>query len=284
VGLLNLWFEKEHRAYPIKIPPRYTNFRIDRNESEVFATSVFSHSLKLQLEHRQYLKTEVWESLIFRNRIWELWTDHEANFVFSNPNHSLHRQIVINPQFTTGKVYGDFINSLEQNYPLPQYMEIVFYVNWLGQFKDLILHASGMVYEGKGYVFAGRSGVGKSTLAASLAKETGVTILGEDQIVLRLIEDKFWIFGTPWHLNRSLCSPSGVPLEKVFFLDKNISQTIKKLSRMDGVTRLLQTAFIPYYRPEVVEYLLERLDLLPEHVPLNLLSYELGTNVLSMII
>jgi len=222
--------------------------------------------------------------MICHNKIWELWTDKEGNFNFTNPNQSLHRQIVINPQFTKGKVYGDFTNNAKQNYPLPQVLEIVFFVNWLGQFSDLILHASGINFEGRGYVFAGRSGVGKSTLAASLAKETGVTVLGEDQIILRLIDDKFWIFGTPWHQNRSLCSPMGVPLEKIYFLEKNGSQTIRKISRIDGVTRLLQTAFIPYYRPEVVKKLLERLDLLSEHVPMNLLSYELGTNVLSMII
>jgi len=284
VGLLTLWFETEHRAYPINCPPWHSGFRIVSKKTEVSKTSVFSHSLHLQLKHKHLLRSEEWDSLISRNKIWELWTDQEGNFNFTNPNQSLHRQLVINPQFTKGKVYGDFTNPAKQNYPIPQDLEIVFFVNWLSQFSDLILHASGIVYEGKGYIFAGQSGVGKSTMAASLAKEAGVTVLGEDQIILRLIDDKFWIFGTPWHVNRSLCSPSGVPLEKVFFLEKNGIQTTKLISRINGVTRLLQTAFIPYYRPEVVKKLLERLDLLSEHVPMNLLSYELGTNVLSMII
>jgi len=284
VGLLELWFTEEHRSYPLNFPPWHKGFKIDSKKPEVFETSGFSHSLQLQLEHKYILRNEEWDSLIFRNKIWELWTDKENNFILTNPMQPLHRQIIITQQFTKGVVNGNFNQPSKQNYPLPQDLEIVFFVNWLGQFKDLILHASGMIYEGKGYVFAGQSGVGKSTLAALLTKETGVTILGEDQIILRLIDDKFWIFGTPWHVNRILCSPMGVPLEKVFFLEKKGIQIIKKLSHMDGVTRLLQTAFIPYYRPEVVKKLLERLELLSERVPMNLLSYELGTNVLSMMI
>jgi len=284
VGLLELWFTEEHGSYPINFPPWHSGFRIDKKQPEVFETSVFSHSLELQLEQRHLLRNKAWESLICRNKIWELWTDKEHNYIFTNPMQPLHRQIIINQQFTKGVVNGNFNQPPKQNYPLPQDLEIVFFVNWLGHFKDLILHASGMVHEGKGYVFAGQSGVGKSTLAASLAKETGVTILGEDQIILRLIDDTFWIFGTPWHVNRSLCSPMGVPLEKVFFLEKKGIQIIKRISHMDGVTRLLQTALIPYYRPEVVKNLLERLELLSEHVPMNLLSYELGSNVFSMMI
>jgi len=284
VGLLELRFTEEHRSYPINFPPWHSGFKIDSKKPEVFETSVFYHSLQLQLEHKHLLRSEEWDSLISRNNIWELWTDKEHNFILTNPMQPLHRQIIINQQFTRGMVIGKFNQPSKYNYPLPQDLEIVFFVNWLGHFKDLILHASGMVYEGKGFVFAGRSGVGKSTLAASLAKETGVTILGEDQVVLRLIDDKFWIFGTPWHENRSLCSPMGVPLEKVFFLEKKGIQIINKISQMEGVTRLLQTALIPYYRPEVVKKLLERLELLSERVPMNLLSYELGSNVFSMMI
>ena len=50
-----------------------------------------------------------------------------------------------------------------------------------------------------------------------------------------------------------------------------------------GVARLLQTAFIPYYRPAAVAAILDRLALLAEHVPFHTLSYQLGEDVLELI-
>jgi len=266
----------------MKTPPWHAGFDLN-TKTEVIEASVFSHPLKLQLEHRTISRKDSWESLVCRNEIWELWTGAQGNFIFTNPMQSLHRQLIIDQDFSKGVVYGKFKELINQYYPLPQDLEIVFFVNWLGKFQDMILHASGMVYEGRGYVFAGRSGVGKSTLISSLSQEPGVTVLGEDQVIMRKLGDKFWIFGTPWHENRNLCSPSGAPLEKFFFLERQNKQTVEEISAVDGVTRLLQTAFIPYYRPKLVDRLLERLTRLSEMVSMNVLSYNLGTNVLKMI-
>ncbi len=282
VGLFELSFYGDDQAYPLTPPPWHAGFEF-QSKTEVSKASVFSHSLQLHLENKNIHRNESWDFLICRNEIWELWTDQNGDYIFTNPMQSLHRQLVIDRQFTDGEVYGNFQDSTKPNYPLPQDLEIVFFVNWLGQFNDMILHASGMVHEGRGYAFAGRSGVGKSTLISSLAQETGVTVLGEDQVILRKLGDDFWLFGTPWHENRNLCSHIGAPLEKIYFLEQQDSQSVEEVTPTDGVARLLQTAFIPYYHPKLVDRLLERLALLSEQIPLRQLSYNLGTNVLEMI-
>jgi len=52
---------------------------------------------------------------------------------------------------------------------------------------------------------------------------------------------------------------------------------------MDGIARLLQTAFIPYYRQDAMPTILERLSLLAEAVPFYTLSYRLGDDVMALI-
>jgi hypothetical protein len=121
--------------------------------------------------------------------------------------------------------------------------------------------------------------VGKSTLAAALAADPAVTVLGEDQVILRWLEDRFGIYGTPWHENPLLCSPLGVPLDKVFFLQRTGADGVADCAPADGVARLLQTAFVPYYRPAAVAAILERLALLAERVPFRTLRYRLGSDV-----
>jgi hypothetical protein len=153
----------------------------------------------------------------------------------------------------------------------------------LGESGDLILHASGVISSGIGLCFAGPSGVGKSTLAAHLSEQQNLTVLGEDNLVVRYLEGDYWVFGSPWHLNPAMCSPQGVPLQKLFFLTRGGDKGIRQLSPMAGVTRILQTAFIPYYRPECVEKILQNIGRMAERIPFYALSYELGEDIWEMI-
>jgi len=267
----------------VQLPPSHAEFRINQN-TEVPKTPVFSDEIILHLVDQDLTRQGSWKSPINRNEIWELWLDEQDRFVFTNPRQDLLRQIIIDQDFSEGLLLGNFREPQVQNDRiLPQDLEIVFFVNWLAKYSDVILHAAGFAMDGKGVVFTGPAGVGKSTLAAALEREPSLTILGEDQVLLRYLDGQFWIFGTPWHENPLMCSPVGVPLGQVFFLEKNGRDQIQSISPAAGVTRLLQTAFIPYYRREAVEKILERLVLLSKHIPFNTLSYRLGTDVLSLI-
>lgn len=265
-------------------PPWHKGFSFSNQTTEVIQTSVFINAITFQLENERLDRDKSWHYLINRNEIWELWKDEQGRFIFFNRMQPLLRQLTVDADFTKGLLVGNFLEGDRGVcYPLPQDLEIVFYVNWLGKLGDLVLHASGIAVDGKGYAFAGSSGVGKSTLARKLNKNENVTMLGEDQLVLRFLDNRFWIFGTPWHEDPLLCSPIGVPLEKLYFLEKNGINAKIPVTPMEGVTRLLQTAFIPYYRPEVVSRILERLDILAETVAMCKLSYSLDGDVEKLI-
>ena len=117
---------------------------------------------------------------------------------------------------------------------------------------DVILHASSFLYSGKGYAFVGHSGAGKSTLVRNIACRYPVVVLGEDHVILRRKDTGFWVFGTPWHEDPAMCSPLGAPIDKLFFLDRSQARGVKQLGALEGVTRLMQTARIPYYQPDLV--------------------------------
>ena len=80
-----------------------------------------------------------------------------------------------------------------------------------------------------------------------------------------------------------MCAPVAVPLEKFFFLDQSLKLICAPLSAFIGVQRLLQTAFIPYYRTDRMPLILDRLALLAEHIPFYSLAYQLGSDILSVI-
>ena len=250
----------------------------------------FDHSnsspdrLYLELEDTPISPQSELTRLQCQNEIWELWRDKRENFVFTQPKQEPQRWVFIEPGFERGKIVGDF-NAHQGSFEFPlQYLDIVIYSNWLAKYSDLILHASGFALQGEGYCFLGDSGVGKSTLVRDLAKHEDLTVLGEDQIVLRKIDQQFMVFGTPWHETAKMCSPMGVPLKKVFFLNRQAALPLTSLSGDEAVVRILQTAFYPIYRPEVIGGIIARLGELPGKAGFFELAYERGTDVLSEIL
>jgi hypothetical protein len=108
-------------------------------------------------------------------------------------------------------------------------------------------------------------------------------VLGEDQVVLRYYDGEFRIYGTPWQAHEGLCAPLGVLLDKLFFLERAVTTPLSSLSAGAGVAHLLRTAFVPYYRPDAVTAILDRLALLGEQVPFHTLACRLGSDVLAQI-
>lgn len=262
------------------IPPRpnpfYVNFEAG---SEPFPA--FSHAITLEVIQKKIIRESQWGKLINRTQIWELWQKNEQELVFSNPIQSVYRQLIVQKDFSSGQLLGDF-DADPMTPLLPRELEIIFYVNWLGLYGDLLLHAAAVRIGQDGYAFIGHSHAGKSTLAQILSKDEDVKVLGEDQVVLRFIDGEFWLYGSPWHFYSRLFAPDGVRLKGLFFLDGKGKKTTLPLDPLEGIARLLQTAFIPYYDPPKVERIMDRLVQLSEVIPFRSFGFDLGEESLQL--
>jgi len=273
IGNLNFSLDKRGSGISMKIPDCHVFFLAEPQPENRLILSVKTGTVEKKAE---------WNPVYSAPDMWELWVDETGRFVFLTPDIAPPKRcITVDRDFTSGEVIGNFniIPAREgpEVYPL-QNIEITFFINWLANSNDLVLHAAGALIDGKGYCFAGNSGRGKSTLAKALRAEPGCTILGEDNLILRWLNGQFWIFGTPWHTNPEMCSPLGAPLSKFFFLDRQAEQGIHHCSPVEGTSRLLQSAFIPYYRKEKVAGLVNRIGMLAEQVPFFLYHYKMGTD------
>lgn len=276
VARLGLWLDTEGSDVILKIPAAHKKF-LETKET------LHDNDLVIRVNDVPHIEPPSYIRQLFKSEARGLWVDKAGNFSFDLMRHTPAWRILIQPNFLNGDVFGDY-SDLHGNpvYPI-LHVDIIIYANWLAQTNDIILHAAGISKDGSGYCFAGVSGSGKSTLAAHLKTLPGIKILGEDQVVLRYLDDQFWIFGTPWHENPEMCCPDGAPLKKIFFMNRNGALELERLSAPDGITRILQTAFIPYYRTEVMPGILERLSLLAEHIPFFALNYKLGSNISELI-
>lgn len=224
-------------------------------------------------------------SCLEQNETWELYSPSPDGFVFFFKEYKRDFLAVsVDKNFKEGEL---FISGCPERNKPTSVMEIIdvrLFLNWLANFGDLVLHASGFVFEGKGYCFLGESGRGKSTLVRDLAETPGVSILGEDQVILRYLDGQFCIFGTPWHTDPRFCSPLEAPLAKMFFLDRGKPGTFFKMQPMEVSSRILQTAFVPWYRRECLPLILERVGLLAASSRCLGLSYRLGQDGLETLL
>ncbi len=85
-----------------------------------------------------------------------------------------------------------------------------------------LIHATGLESGGRGYLFMGESGAGKSTIARMLTEgRNNVKILNDDLVALELRGEKVYLHSTPWtSVPGSTVNPGEAPLALAFILRK----------------------------------------------------------------
>ena len=65
--------------------------------------------------------------------------------------------------------------------------------------NTLLIHASAVEYDGKAYLFLGKSGTGKSTHTRLWTENiSGAALLNDDNPVIRIKDDGIYVYGSPW--------------------------------------------------------------------------------------
>jgi hypothetical protein len=136
------------------------------------------------------------------------------------------------------------------------------------------VHALGLAdQDGSGYLFLGHSGAGKSTTARLWMAQPGVTLLSDDRIILRRHNDKFWMYGTPWHGDAGVASPGRAPLSAIFLLEQSPANELVALSPSKAAAELFARAFVPHYLESGIQFTLSFLDQITRSVPCSILRF-----------
>ncbi|GIV19131.1 MAG: hypothetical protein KatS3mg023_0882 [Armatimonadota bacterium] len=137
---------------------------------------------------------------------------------------------------------------------------------YLPQHEGLILHASAVSHGGKGYVFAGRSGAGKSTVARLLADRAEV--LSDELVAIRHMPSGWWTFGTPFwgEFTRAGVNLSA-PLQAIYLLRHATQHRLEPLPRRDTLTAILQCSLQFAEGAQVAEWMLNVVSALAREVP-----------------
>ena len=176
-------------------------------------------------------------------------------------NTSLHsefspsRFLFLAPDLKSGDLYVTDDAPQEADplgYPLNQ----VLWILLLSQGRGSLFHACGIDDDGKGYLFLGNSGDGKST-TAKLWFDQGMAVLNDDRIIVKEKDGKFWMHGTPWHGDFKVHSSRDLPIHKLFFLRHGQKNSLQVKNGAEAVSMLLARSFPPFWDKEGMAFTIE---------------------------
>ena len=108
-------------------------------------------------------------------------------------------------------------------------------------FSDtLMIHASVISYKGKGYVFLGKSGTGKSTHSSLWLKHIeGTELLNDDNPVIRIVDGEVIVYGSPWSGKTPCYKNLKMPLGGIVRLSQAPYNKIHRLAPLQSYAALM---------------------------------------------
>jgi len=126
----------------------------------------------------------------------------------------------------------------------------------LAKKEGAMLHAAGVIINGKGYIFPGSSGAGKSTLSRQFSSDKDSAVLTDERVIVRKFNGKIKVFGTPWPGEAGIAVNRSAPLSDIFFIHHGTENKIKEIKPGEALQRLLPVTSIPWYDPEIMTKIL----------------------------
>jgi hypothetical protein len=182
-----------------------------------------------------------------------------------------YKVAIFDAAFTRGTIYmrEDVLELNPLDYPLDE----VVVANLLGRGRGVELHSCGIIdRNGRGHLFVGVSGAGKTTTARLWADDAS-GIVSDDRVIVREQDGAMQMFGTPWHGEAELSMATGVPLAGVYLLVQSESNALQPLSHAAAVARLFRCTFPLFHDGEALDFTLSFLARLAEAVPVRELLF-----------
>ena len=142
----------------------------------------------------------------------------------------------------------------------------------LNRLGGALLHGSYVQYKGKGLIFTGASGIGKSTQAALWEEKREAQIVNGDRAFVQKCGDVFEVHGICFSGTSGICENNSSPLAAIVVLKQAVKNKVTKLGGKDSFLALLSQCSFHKENKDEVTALTKTLAELIGEVPVYLLE------------
>jgi hypothetical protein len=145
---------------------------------------------------------------------------------------------------------------------------------------DIMIHASGVGRAGRGYIFSGVSGKGKTTMA-KLWDHSGGKVIHDDRLIIRRTGNKYMMFNTPVYLNDS---PSSSALTRIFLIEHGKENIMIPVTGAAAVSLMLANCIQHNWNPEIIARLMGSVSIMCSEVPVARLMFRPDRSIVDYIL
>lgn len=152
--------------------------------------------------------------------------------------------------------------------------------NALLDFDGFCLHSSAIAMDNQAILFSAPCGTGKSTQTRLWQEHFGADkaeILNDDKPALRLVDEEFQVYGTPWSGKGFMNLNKKVPLKAIIFIEQAEKNHIRVLNNKEAVKMMIYQSIRPNNDCNKTIRFLALLDILLRKIPV----YQLGCTISS---
>ncbi len=193
----------------------------------------------------------------------------------SSPNLEPYQVGMFPPDFRSGDIFVAASGEHPDRFifPLSYPMGELYMMALLGTGLGMLFHAVGVIYQGKGYLFTGHGGAGKTTTARLWEELPGARVVNDDKVIVRKEDGEFRLYGTPWHGEGGMVLPDSAPLGRVFILKQAMQNSVTPLPPAQAAAMLLARTFSPLWDADKVSFSLSFLEELSQAIPCQELGF-----------
>ena len=135
------------------------------------------------------------------------------------------------------------------------------------QRQMLQLHCATIEDQGRGILFLGPSGIGKTTQAERWAQYRGSSIINGDIGFVQRTPQGYTAWGTPWHGSSPYCLNTSVPVKALVVLKQAPENRLRELTGFEKVREVSGSVFYPTWLENGMELCTDTLNHLLTDLP-----------------
>ena len=233
--------------------------------------------MEFQAEWAESLEIPVTQPAFHSGGLWKAFRESSGtSLYFSTPylGAAPYKKCWFHDDLTHGTVslLQRYFNSEQPVYPLEYPLDELLMIHRLSRGDGAEIHGCGVISpDGKGRLFVGHSGAGKSTASRLWLNQPGVRVLSDDRIIVRMNDGVPIMSGTPWHGDAGLAEQASTRLHRIYLLEQAPVNQILPLAHANAAAELFARSFVPYHDAIGIANTLDFLAELTATIPVALL-------------
>lgn len=291
------------RRYNVNIAGYKIRFENNSYETEILPSQRFSRFISADKKYDFLIRIQSGKILIPENAVkvfdapfveeinnirikksedfWSVYQYHDDLFIkVKFPNQDEERSAVLKFSLHGREWELGILNPGKTFDPMEYPLDglILYYITVFS--RDIMIHGSGVNFNGRGYLFSGISGRGKTTIAG-LWNDKGAKIIHDDRLILRKTLSGYSMYNTPVYNNEA---PGESHIDRIFLIEHGTDNEMVPVKSAAAISLVMANCIQHNWDRKIIEGLLDSVLQICSDVPVYKLRFRPDSSIVEFLL